>query len=323
MSLISKNRKLAIMRFLNSYPLQELFLLLKYHKLKRSEHKEPMLIISIDGRRNTQGLADRFSGIVSMYALSKALNVPFRCMFIHPFNLTDFLQPNIYDWSPKEEEISESINGVRYCILRKSRSVGYLLKRFPIKKQIRVYANLNYLDEINKKFGQNFIWSELFNELFRFTPELEEQLNMHKEMIGGKYIACVFRYQSLLGDFKEYRFRPVSEKEQKELIEKNKNALRSLAEDVNMPVLVTSDSQRFISEVKHLKNIFTLPGRVVHLDCTHNEQKQVYMKSFIDFFMISGAEKAFSMGTSKMYPTGFPLCAARLGNIPFNRILVE
>ena len=122
MSLISKNRKLAIMRFLNSYPLQELFLLLKYHKLKRSEHKEPMLIISIDGRRNTQGLADRFSGIVSMYALSKALNVPFRCMFIHPFNLTDFLQPNIYDWSPKEEEISESINGVRYCILQIGRA---------------------------------------------------------------------------------------------------------------------------------------------------------------------------------------------------------
>jgi hypothetical protein len=244
-------------------------------------------------------------------------------MFTHPFNLIDFLLPNTYDWSPKEGEISESVKDVRYCILRKHKTLKHLLKMLPLKKQIRVYANLDYLDEINKKFGQNFIWSELFNELFRFTPELEEKLNMHKEMIGGKYIACVFRYQSLLGDFKEYRLRPASDNEQRELIEKNKNALCLLAENVNMPVLVTSDSQRFISEVKHLKNIFTLPGRVVHLDCTHNEQKDVYMKSFIDFFMISRAEKAFSMGTANMYPTGFPLCAAKLGNIPFDRILVE
>jgi hypothetical protein len=323
MALISKNRKLAIIRFLNSYPLREFAMLFKYHRLSRSEKKAAMLIAAIDGRRKSQGLADRFKGIVSIYAISKVLNIPFRCIFTHPFNLTDYLLPNAYDWTVKEEEISESISDVRYCILRKQKTAEHLLKMLPSKKQVRVYANLDYLEEINQKFGQNFTWSQLFNELFSFTPELEEKLTMYQEMIGGKYIACVFRFQALLGDFKEYSYRPASEKEQIELIKKNKDALCRLAESEHLPVLVTSDSQRFLSEVKNLKNIHTLPGKVVHLDCTHNEQKDVYMKSFIDFFMISRAEKAFSIGTANMYLTRFPLYAAKLGNIPFNRIMVE
>jgi len=65
-----------------------------------------------------------------------------------------------------------------------------------------------------------------------------------------------------------------------------------------------------------------MAGRVVHMDCIDTESDEVYMKSFVDFLMLSKAAKIYSIGTSQMYPTEFPLYAARVNNIPFERILI-
>ncbi len=45
------------------------------------------------------------------------------------------------------------------------------------------------------------------------------------------------------------------------------------------------------------------------------------MKPFIDFFyLISEAQKVFSIKNKDMYPSGFPQYAAKVNNIPFERI---
>lgn len=317
------NTKLAIVRFFNAYGLREKYILFKYNKLSFSPRKTPMLISAVDGKRNTQGVTDRFKGIISVYALSKAINAPFKLIYTHPFYLIDFLMPNTYNWIPKYDEISESMSDVRYKILRKQPSIKRLLKVLPLKNQVRVYANLNYLDEINKEFNQNFEWGTLFKELFKPTKELEDAININSLKIGEKYIACVFRFQNLLGDFNEYHSKSVPEEIQIELITKNKKALIELEKSVKLPILVTSDSMKFISEIKDLENIYIFPGKVVHLDCTFNEKKEVYMKSFVDFFMISHAQKVYSIGTKQMYPTEFPVYAAKINNVPFERIYID
>lgn len=315
--------KQRIVRFFNAYGLREYLMLLKYNRFTVESQKEPMLISCIDGRRNTQGLTDRFKGIISIFALSKALNLPFRCIYTHPFNLKDYLLPNEYNWLPNDDELSISVSHVRFKILRKQPTLKRLLHILPTEKQIHVYANVDYLDEINRRYNQNFRWEDLFKELFIPASELESQIQHHLDRLGENYLACVFRFQSLLGDFREYNYQSLSNEQQQQLIGKNREELQKLIQNSGCPVLVTSDSMKFINAIKNIPGVYTLPGKVVHLDCTFNEEKEVYMKSFIDFFMISRAKKIYSVGTRNMYQTEFPLYAAKVSNVPFERILID
>ncbi len=319
-----KNTKLAILRFFNAYGLKEYYMLLKYNKLSEKPVNKPMLISTVDNRRNCQGLTDRFKGIISVYALAKANDVPFRVLFTHPFELTDFLVPNSYDWVPKADELSDAVSDVRFKIMRKQPRLKRLLRMLPLKKQVRVYAANDYLEEVNVSYNQHFQWGKLFKELFKPTKALEDRLQFHLDRIGpAGYSACVFRFQSLLGDFKEYKFKSLPEGERMELIERNKQALGKLLENSDLPILVTSDSTTFIDAVKDMDRVYTMPGKVVHMDCTFDEQQDVYMKSFVDFLMLSNAKRIYSIGTEIMYPTNFPVYAAKINNIPFERIVID
>lgn len=317
--------KRILVRIINAYWLKEYVLLFRYYKfsLKRT-NKKSMLISVIDNKRNTQGLADRLKGIVSVYALSKATNSDFKCIFSYPFNLQEFLMPDKYNWIADKDELSNQTADIRFKIMRKEPTLKKLMSVFPLKRQIYIYSNVNYLDEINNRFEVNFEWGILFNELFRPTPILQQQIDFHQKMFGGeKYVGCVFRFQSLLGDFEEYNYKQLSSKEQLALIKQNVNALKQLIQQENCRVLVTSDSSRFIAEIQGIENVYTLPGKVVHMDCNPSEKTEIYLKSFLDFYMLSQAQKVYSIGTRKMYPTEFPMYAAKVNNIPFERIIIE
>lgn len=316
--------KRAIVRFLNAYGLKEYYMVLKYYKLYGKRTRVPMLISVVDERRKTKGLTDRFKGIVSVYALAKAQGVPFRCIFNHPMELTGFLVPNAYGWIPTPGELSESVWDIRFRIMSKQPPLSRLTKLFPLKKQVYIYAKVDYLDKINKKYNTSYQWGTLFNELFKPTSVLEERLQVHLSEIGNtNYIACVFRFQALLGDFKEYHFKPLPAAEQQQLLERNLRALRQITEQSKVPVLVTSDSATFLSAVSSLANVYVIPGKVVHIDNVADAENEVYMKSFLDFLMLSRAQHIYSIGTANMYRTDFPAYAAKINNIPFERILVE
>src|SRR5690606_7966956 len=317
--------KKSVTLFFNAYGLREIQMLLKYHKLSfRESVKKPMLISMVDDRRQGKGLTDRFKGIISVYALAKAVGVPYRCIYNHPFNLDDFLEPNEYNWLPKADELSETVSGVRFKLLRKQHTIRRLLKILPLKRQVRVYANLDYLDEINRKYNKQYQWGELFNELFKPTKVLEDRLQKQLDNIdSARLIACVFRFQILLGDFKEYHFKPLPEADRQELLTKNICALKRISEQSEVPVLVTSDSSTFIDAVKDLKNIYTIPGKVVHIDNVADAESEVYLKSFVDFLMLSRAQHIYSLGTEIMYKTDFPKYAAKVNDVPFERILID
>jgi len=321
---MKSNIKRSIVRFFNAYGLKEYYLVFKYFRLTGRPVEKPMLISVVDHRRKTKGLTDRFKGIVSVYALAKAQGIPFRCVFTHPMELADFLVPNTYNWIPRLEELSESAREVRFRIMNKQPPLRRITNLFPLKKQVYIYAKVDYLDQINRKYNQQYQWGELFKELFKPAPALEERLKMHLDHIGSnQYIACVFRFQSLLGDFKEYRFKSLPEPGRQQLIERNIHALQQITEQSKVPVLVTSDSTTFLSAANQLAHVYTIPGKVVHIDNVADAEMEVYMKSFLDFLMLSRAQHIYCIGTNKMYPTDFPAYAAKIGNIPFERILVE
>ena len=315
--------KKSITLFFNAYWLKEYYLLLKYHRLDANPTRKPLLLSLVDSRRQGKGLTDRFKGIISVYALAKATNNPYRCLYTHPFLLTDFFVPNAYDWQLKVGELSTAVSDVRFKLLRKQHTIKRLLKVLPLKKQIHVYANLDYLDEINRIYSTSYTWGELFHELFKPTDQLRAQVDKHRENMGGAgYVACVFRFQSLLGDFKEYRFDALESTARSQLIATNKEALAKIAQTNQQPVLVTSDSSTFLDAVKDVPNVYTMSGKVVHMDCVNDESPNVYMRSFVDFLLISEAARIYSVGTDIMYRSDFPAYAAKLNNVTFERVLI-
>ncbi len=321
---MGRNIKKDIVRFFNAYGLKEYYMVLKHYRFSAKRVRKPMLVSVVDSRRKTKGLTDRFKGIVSVYALAKANDVPFRCIFNHPMELADFLMPNTYNWVPALSELSESVWDVRFRIMSKQPPLRRLTGLFPLKKQVLVYAKVDYLDQINRQYHQQYQWGQLFNELFKPTKLLDDRLQEHLDRIGSTgFIACVFRFQALLGDFKEYHFKPLPEKDREQLLTKNIKALKRISEQRGVPVLVTSDSATFLAAVKDLKNIYTIPGKVVHIDNVADAENEVYLKSFVDFLMLSRAQKIYSLGTSIMYKSDFPKYAAKVHNIPFERILIE
>lgn len=300
---------------------KEKILLYRYYSVVFRVTKFKKLFVSIfDDKRNSFGLTDRFKGIVSLYAFSKIHNIDYRCHFTFPFELSKFLIPNKYDWILKKAELSNDVSGVRVMILQ-----GENEKRLidlDSRKQIHAYINRDYLSAFNEIYGTKFLWGELFKELFKPTQVLENQLNYYLDKIGTDYIGCVFRFQSLLGDFKEYNFSVLNEQERQVLISKCVNCLVELKNKALKPLLVTSDSSTFISEISKIEGIFTMSGKVVHIDCVDKEADEVYMKSFVDFMMLSKSSRIYSIGTKQMYSTEFPLYAAKINDIPFERILI-
>ena len=72
----------------------------------RARNTRKQVICMFDGRTDHYGMTDRLRGIVSAYAVSKEMGYDFRIYFITPFQLEDYLQPNLFDWTIRPEDIS-------------------------------------------------------------------------------------------------------------------------------------------------------------------------------------------------------------------------
>jgi len=302
--------------------IKETFMRFRYYQFSFfRKNKQQLYIAVFDEKRTGFGLADRLKGIISLYAFCKIKNIPFRCAFTFPFDLSLFFEPNQYDWQLKDGEKSLFSSDVRVLIVQ-GEGNGRRLLWLNTKKQVHAYLNRDYLPLYEKKFNVSFDWGELFQELFKPTEKLNARINVHLERINSNYIACVFRFQSLLGDFKEYHFPTLSSGGQQTLMDTCMETLCLLRGKHHLPILVTSDSSKFLSYVSGLENIFPVSGKVVHLDCTHDAPEEVYMKSFVDWMLLSKADKIYNVVSGKMYPSAFPLYAAKINNVPFERIVV-
>lgn len=269
------------------------------------------------------GLSDRLRGIVAIYKECKRKELPFRIVF-EPLHLEDYLQPNEYDWRISGDEICWDTRKVYPCTLltyhastrnRYQHFVQSTILRHFISRdyqQIHVYSNMICKDE---EYGK------LFKELFRPSPELQQLLDEHLEKIGGagSYISCTFRFRQLLGDFKEGGDTlPVAQRQA--YIDRCVRTVEQLHQSCQSTILVTSDSGTFLAQVSRLPYVYVIPGKVVHIGFTFDANKQVYMKSFVDYYMLSYAKTVYLVRDKLMYHSGFPLRAALLNGVEYKEI---
>ena len=323
MESIYTNLKIYILLQLPPNQRDNVFALKRYSLWgKKTPLSKPMIIAFVDGKSFHGGLCDRFKGMVSLFHFSLIKGYDFRISHTFPFDLEEYLLPNQCEWRVAKAEICTCYRGAKYMNLIKDGSIARL-KDLRTTKQVHCYANRDITDALNRFYGTSHTWGELFRQLFQPSDELATLISYHKTQLGAGYVSVVFRFQNLLGDFFEYDSMELDTVQKERLIRQNLEGLDKLVlAHPGVRILVTSDSTLFLERAATMSQVYTLPGKVVHIDNKLHEPHDVYQKSFLDFYMLAEGDKIYSAGTEAMYKSDFPFYAAKVHDIPFERILI-
>lgn len=302
---------LRIKRFLiDTYKTIKIY---KFYSLRVKEKKHDKILVSmIDGRIKHGGLSDRLYGIISAFKYCQEHKINFRINWIYPFSLATFLEPNQYDWRINPDDISYNllvaspkyVSMVYYDIDKMKK---YCDKKFSFqKKQLHLYSNTITFTKEEFQF--------FFNILFKKSELLNKALCKEMTNIGKEYISITFRFQQLLGDFKEDGFQTLNQNDQRKLINSCLECIEKLYQKYQKRILVTSDSITFLKEAEsHFPYVYIIHGSMVHIDYVLKESPEnteTYLKSFIDLFMLANAEIIFLANFLPLYASGFAKLAS-------------
>lgn len=278
------------------------------------------LIFMADGKWMHGGLTDRLRGMASAYKFATEHNLDFKIFHTSPFLLQEILQPNKVDWIIDEHEISHNCEIAKPVLLYREdfNNDSALERQLDSRhKQFHLYSCVDTVGEEFPKY---------FNELFKPSPLLENELTHYSELLGESYTAISFRFQNKLGDFKEFTFKELSEKGKRKLLSAALNMLNTAPGTASgktaskyEAILVTADSPTFLAEAEKLPNVVTVKGKSIHIDFNSSKNATDYLKAFTEFFLISKASKAilYRNRKYKTYPSNFPKYAAMLGHVPY------
>ena len=305
------------------------------HKIRRSlpktceqYDKKLGIVYMADGWCNPGGLCDRLYGIVSLYKISIEQKVPFYINFVAPFSISAYLLPNIVDWRIKREKgsLADKHENILYVFCSSKEYEYPLCKESEIQRKFLMNNTMNkeslYEVYTNAHLVENPIeFSKLYNELFVPSKPLLDAVNANTKNINAPYVAIVLRFQNLLGDFVEGKTAPLEEAKQRDLINKLQRKISEIHfQNPCCKVLVTSDSRKFLDSLWFLDYVYTIPGNVVHMSFTNDKSFETHLKSFVDLYMVSNADKIFLISTANMYHSGFAKFASMIHNKQYYEI---
>lgn len=287
-------------------------------------NKRQSYIFMVDGRIHHGGMFDRLKGIITIYAIAKTLEREFRIDWTYPFVLSKYLIPSKYDWMVDETEMNFGILSYSNIIAYGEFARPYRLMK-KRTKETHFYYGYDSLNEVNKVFGTNYSWGKLYRELFRPSPYLLQYLDRYQAEIGKAYIAIHTRFMNLLGDKTETDINPelVSIKEKETLISLAIEAVRQVSsKHPDMRIMMASDSMMFINRIKVVfPKAYIVPGTIKHIDTAGETDDSENIKMFTDYYLISRAQKVYSLWHEGMWKSAFPEYAALIGGVPFERIV--
>ena len=290
------------------------------------------LIFMVDGKWMHGGLTDRLRGMASAYKFATEHNLDFKIYHTSPFLLQEILEPNKIDWLIDEKQISKNCSVAKPVLLyREDFNNDSALER-QLDKTHEQFHLYSCVDTLGGKFA------EYFNELFKPSTLLAQEIEHYGKLLGENYTAISFRFQNKLGDFKEFTFKELPEKGKQELKNAALNAIKDSGSGAGMTnqdnnksekttqgnnasakILVTADSPSFLAEAAKLPNVVIVKGNSIHIDFNSSKKAVDYLKAFTEFFLISKAKSAklYRNRKYKTYPSNFPKYAASLGNVPY------
>lgn len=282
------------------------------------------IVVCFDGFVAHGGLVDRLKGIISFYEIAKKLEYDFFIYFEDPFTLSHFLEPNVLDWR---------INNQRLKFNPFTTKILYLNDNFKVKplqlikgsrnKDFFVYANIDYLNEINPGFDKmsyRNLWKKNYDELFNKTSILEQAMAF---LPNEKRIVFHSRFTNLLGDFKDTSNKIISEDEKTELLNKLLIKIEEVRQnsDVSKTIYILSDSLLFLQYISQKPYLKILEGTPKHIDVKSNKiDLEAHLKTFTDFYFMIESDEIYLLKLNKMYNSGFSRYASIIGNVKFTVI---
>ena len=283
--------------------------------------RDRMIVYMADGKYPHGGFADRLRSILTDYRYCRDHGVRFAINFTFPFRLEEYLEPAAYDWRLQPGELTFNSHEATPVFVdtmpdeteREMRFRRRITERALSRKKLQIHTyGAMYWDDSD--------FASLFAELFRPVPAIQSDIERHIAAIGGRFVSVSTRFMELLGDFAEPKGGTVLDKSgQRALIDR----CHSLVETVRRRhpeverVLVTSDSARFLEACASLPYVYVIPGTIAHSDTANASD---HTKTFVDFLMISHAEKAYQIMGGGMYGGNFSLRAAQISGIPYERL---
>ena len=278
-------------------------------------------IFMVDGKVGHGGMFDRLKGAISVYAISKVQQKDFRIFFDYPFELQKYLEPNSYDWTIEKKDVVYAYPHSRPLFLYgECYAPDRLFKNR--KCEAHFYYGYDSLKEINAKYGTDFEWGQLYRELFKPTVYLQQYIDHYWQELGRDYIVVHTRFLNLLGDKVETAINPeLPQSERERLMLQMRDKISELAkQNNNLRVMLASDSMTFIEYMKReMPGIYVVPGTVKHIDTAGETNDAENIKMFLDYYLISYAQKVYSLVGQGMWPSAFPEYAAKIGNVEFER----
>lgn len=129
-----------------------------------------------------------------------------------------------------------------------------------------------------------------------------------------------------LGSFEDSAYNaPLSEKMQAALIDAVLSKVSECIKNSDYPAVISSDSVRFLKEAEKRGFQIIDTNGIGHI-MNPGVGELVYLKTFVNFFLLTRAEKIFSIlnvegvPENSLYKTQYPRYAAIVGNKPFVRI---
>lgn len=322
--------KKLLIRFLDVLFREPQFIRYNYRPYGSHGGKKNRYIFMVDGKRGHGGMFDRLKGLISIFAIAKNQQKEFKIYFVYPFKLEKYLQPNEYDWSLGEEIPCRHFPAARPVIAYGEcyRPTRLFKNR---KKETHFYYGYDSLSVINEKYGSDFKWGELYHELFKPTAYLQQYIDKYKAEIGDHYIVIHTRFLNLLGDKTETGVNPELSDNLKESLmgrvrDKIKNLISDFKEktdDSEARVMLASDSMTFVAFMQQsIPSVYVVPGKIKHIDTAGKTDDAENIKMFLDYYLISEADKVYNIVAEGMWPSAFPEYAAKIGGVPFERIMI-
>lgn len=294
----------------------------KNYKLTPVANVKPYIIYMADGKLPHGGLADRIKGMVSLYMYCKRRDQPFKIFFAHPFPLKDYLETNHYDWTVSPDELSYNRKQAKAVIVKYSyldgtghEYVDACLDKLAGKRQLHVYTNAATVDET---------FCDAFHELFKPSVALQAEIDANLTELGDDFVSITYRFQQLLGDFQEGGYTVLGESDRNVLINHCLNFIDEVRQQnpIVKRVLLTSDSRMFLDiAASKFCYVYTIPGKVYHIDHTSQAGTLPYLKSFVDLFVLSHAQTLYNYSEGLMYrSSGFASLAAVIGGKKYKNV---
>ena len=318
-----KKTAIFIMGYLPAKWRDYLFGINRFRAKNRIYPQEQAIVFFTEKGKWHGGFCDRMKGIISLYHFCLCRDIPFKINYTFPFEISNFLLPNEYDWSIKKEAVTFHRKEAKLMVLYGKDKVKRLLQ-LKSKKQIHAFFNTDIIEQLNREFQTKYTWGELYNSLFKPTEELQNLLSFHKKTLGETYISAHFRFIGMLEDFEKRQNDRLFGEEKENLICRNLQIIDEIKKKYpNKTIFVATDSNVFANRAREIRGVYTLTDNILHIDDSDKEDHAAYLRVFLDFYLLSESESIFSVGTSEMYQSDYPAYAAKVNNIPFERILIK